>query len=380
MPHVHEVTLEDGTTLTTGPDIGGEADPLAEEMGLEEVAPGELRVAAKSIKATEVPALEADEARQAANAVQAQDFSLLPTYGQEIFRRMRSSSLRMWPGDDAKAIAAGWRAIRQKYSVFPSGQRRANLRGAVKSLNTGGTPAGRRGRAYLVRITEERDADLKYERTEQLQVPGLQGVLVTIGWSPNNHRNPISVVVPDKLVTKGHGMSGAAAFVRDHWPYIWRVAKGITSSTLVQAKRAAAVERPILFKRYAGAGQKYVADPREAVHHIAYGENYRPWEIDLQGEYATEKRIEEMAWGFLTRGGKGGEMHGRWTMPDGSPAGEVVESFIARRGDPDFVAGSWVTGIKFARAVWQKICAGEYVGTSIGGLWARRPIFSREAN
>ncbi|MDH3729576.1 MAG: XkdF-like putative serine protease domain-containing protein [Acidimicrobiia bacterium] len=385
MPHVHEVALPDGTTVITGPDFDDAVDGPAPE--LEEVQPGELR--AKSIKATELPAIEADEAAQASEAIAAADFTILPAYGQEIFKRMRASTLR-WSKNQRAADAAGWRAIRQKYRIVGArGERRAQP-GTAKSLNLGGTPAGRQGSAWLVRITEERDADLKYERVEQIPVPGLQGVQVSVGWSPMNHRNPISVLVPDRHVSGGHGMAGAAKFVRDNWPHIWRTAKGLASSTLVQAKRMPAQsagnafpepERPVLFKRFRGSlpdgGRKFVTDPRAATQQIAYAENYRPWEVDLQGEYATEAEVEAMGHGFLERKGQGGEMHARWTMPDGKPAGVVVESFIARRGDPDFTAGSWVTGIKFADPVWERIQSGEYIGTSIGGLWARRPVFAR---
>ena len=52
----------------------------------------------------------------------------------------------------------------------------------------------------MVRIADERDLDTKYERTEKVAFPGRPGVTVTVGLSPPNHRNIISVVVPDRLV------------------------------------------------------------------------------------------------------------------------------------------------------------------------------------
>jgi hypothetical protein len=45
----------------------------------------------------------------------------------------------------------------------------------------------------------------------------------------------------------------------------------------------------------------------------------------------------------------------------------LVESFIARPGDPDFVEGSWVVGLKILDDdVWQKVIDGELNGFSYG--------------
>lgn len=43
----------------------------------------------------------------------------------------------------------------------------------------------------------------------------------------------------------------------------------------------------------------------------------------------------------------------------------VIESFIARPGDPDFIVGSWVVGIKvLSDTVWQRILDGDLNGFS----------------
>lgn len=403
MAHFHEVMLPDGTVLNTGPPVTSDlGDELAsEDESAAGAAPGELRAPKRKQappKALDVPGMEAAEATQAAKAMHAANPDQLPEYAKLIYRRMYESALRWCQGDERKAAAAGWRAIREKYGIdAPPPPQRTARASAGKAL-AAGTPAGRRGAAYLVRVNEERDADMKYARTEQVPVPGWPGVLVTVGHGPPNHRNILSVLVPDRYTDgTGHGMAGAAKFVRNHWDVIWSAGKGLVGALLTAQKRRGPdgvtggraadpnrkQERRLVFKRFIArtpdGRAKYVADPRKATERIAFAENYVPWEVDLQGDYATEAEVERMAHDFLERHGKGGEMHARWTMADGEPAGVVVESFVARRGDPDFTPGAWVTGIKFHPAVWKRIEAGELVGTSIGGRWARRPIFRAEA-
>lgn len=53
----------------------------------------------------------------------------------------------------------------------------------------------------------------------------------------------------------------------------------------------------------------------------------------------------------------------------------VIESFIARDGDPDFIPGSWVVGIKVVdEAIWQRILAGELNGFSYEALVQALPV------
>ena len=48
--------------------------------------------------------------------------------------------------------------------------------------------------------------------------------------------------------------------------------------------------------------------------------------------------------------------------------GSVVESFIVRKGDPDFIEGAWVVGVHVPdKEVWQQIVKGELTGFSIEG-------------
>lgn len=53
----------------------------------------------------------------------------------------------------------------------------------------------------------------------------------------------------------------------------------------------------------------------------------------------------------------------------------VVESFIAREGDPDFIAGAWVIGVKIINEdLWNKVLNGEINGFSYEATVLAEPI------
>lgn len=107
---------------------------------------------------------------------------------------------------------------------------------------------------------------------------------------------------------------------------------------------------------------------------IVYGEVYVPWagenppelkERDTHGHWATMETIEKMAHGFMQnlRTYQIDKQH-----DEQADEGYVVESFIAREGDPDFTEGAWVLGTKVTDdTTWQEIKKGNITGYSIGG-------------
>ena len=98
---------------------------------------------------------------------------------------------------------------------------------------------------------------------------------------------------------------------------------------------------------------------------IVFGEVYVPNRRDTDGNFMTSETIEKMAHEFLTN-----KLNGAISKShDGNTdKGCVVESFIAREGDPDFIAGSWVVGVHVPDAeIWKSIEAGELTGFSIEG-------------
>jgi len=97
---------------------------------------------------------------------------------------------------------------------------------------------------------------------------------------------------------------------------------------------------------------------------LVFGEVYSPGFPDSQGDFMTEETIKKMAYDFMKRG--------LVTRIDLHHTKEesgcyIVESFIARPGDPDFIPGSWVIGVKCTDEVWRMVESGELNGFSFDG-------------
>lgn len=102
---------------------------------------------------------------------------------------------------------------------------------------------------------------------------------------------------------------------------------------------------------------------------IAFGEVYVPNEPDTHGDFMTAANIERMAADFLASG-RGANIDTEHNeVMNGSV---VVESFIARKGDPDFTPGAWVLGVHIPDvALWQAVKSGEITGFSMFGTGVR---------
>lgn len=81
------------------------------------------------------------------------------------------------------------------------------------------------------------------------------------------------------------------------------------------------------------------------------------------GDYWTEQEVMEAAYLFMKKGYIIDVDHQR---EDVSTLGVyVVESFIARDGDPTFIKGSWVVGMRIEDdALWSQVLSGELNGFS----------------
>jgi len=98
---------------------------------------------------------------------------------------------------------------------------------------------------------------------------------------------------------------------------------------------------------------------------IVFGEVYVPNVRDTDGNFMTADTIEKMAHDFLANKKNSQISKSHDGMSD---KGCVVESFIARDGDPDFATGSWVVGVHVPDVeVWSQIEKGELTGFSIEG-------------
>lgn len=103
---------------------------------------------------------------------------------------------------------------------------------------------------------------------------------------------------------------------------------------------------------------------------LAYGEVYVPMIPDSQGDFMTEIEIEKMAHRFM----KNQLMYDVDTEHDMADNGAVVvESFIARVGDPDFMKGAWVAAIWVPDDLWPLVKSGELGGFSMYGGGERIP-------
>lgn len=104
---------------------------------------------------------------------------------------------------------------------------------------------------------------------------------------------------------------------------------------------------------------------------IAFAEVYAPGLPDSDGEFMDEDTIRKMAYDFMhDLGLKNIDVGHNNEKQDAC----VVESFIARKGDPDFLAGSWVVGVHIADPeLWGKVKKGEINGFSIEAMVVKEP-------
>ncbi|HEY3285005.1 MAG TPA: XkdF-like putative serine protease domain-containing protein [Armatimonadota bacterium] len=105
---------------------------------------------------------------------------------------------------------------------------------------------------------------------------------------------------------------------------------------------------------------------RDGRRHVVMGEVLVPGLVDAHGDHVSAETVEAAAHRFMVEARTVGEMH-----RDFDRIGAVVESFIARPGDPDFTPGAWVLGVRCTPEVWRRVESGELRGFSIGGM-ARR--------
>ncbi|MBI4962493.1 MAG: hypothetical protein HY913_04390 [Desulfomonile tiedjei] len=99
---------------------------------------------------------------------------------------------------------------------------------------------------------------------------------------------------------------------------------------------------------------------------IIYGSVYAPMLVDTQGEMMKADEIEAMAHRFMLSGRLSAIDTDHNLVSNGT---RIVESFIARQGDPDFEPGEWVIGVKvFDDSIWDSVKKGELNGFSFYGL------------
>ena len=109
---------------------------------------------------------------------------------------------------------------------------------------------------------------------------------------------------------------------------------------------------------------------KDSLKQIVMGEVYIPMVPDSQGDYMTADEIERIAHNFM----KSRKVYKIDTEHDLIENGScAVESFIARKGDPDFTEGAWVVTTHIpSKEVWAKVESGEINGYSMYGSGVRK--------
>jgi hypothetical protein len=103
---------------------------------------------------------------------------------------------------------------------------------------------------------------------------------------------------------------------------------------------------------------------------IVYGEVYAPYVIDSHGEMMLPEDVRKLAHRFLQakKTDRIDIMHNNKAIH-----ASMVESYIAKAGDPDYAEGAWVLAVKINdSAVWADIKAGKLNGYSLEAMVYKR--------
>ncbi len=113
-------------------------------------------------------------------------------------------------------------------------------------------------------------------------------------------------------------------------------------------------------------GIRFIVRDEKGYERIVFAEVLIPDSLNVYGDFHTRRSVQEFAYGFMMNGFGIDVEHDN---NDVSSSVYVIESFIAREGDRDFIPGSWVVGLHIANdEVWQKVVNGELNGFSYEAL------------
>ena len=99
---------------------------------------------------------------------------------------------------------------------------------------------------------------------------------------------------------------------------------------------------------------------------VVFAEVVIPDRPNTYGDIHTPKQVKDIAYGFMKAGiGDTVGIDVDHDNEDLSGSIKVIESFIAREGDPDFIEGSWVVGLYIGDdSTWNKVLDGDITGYS----------------
>jgi hypothetical protein len=115
--------------------------------------------------------------------------------------------------------------------------------------------------------------------------------------------------------------------------------------------------------------QRLKAQPSQ--DHFVYGVVYSPGVVDTDWESMSVDDVRKMAHDFIASG----RVSNIDVMHDRVPSGaQVVESFVARKDDPDFPEDAWVLGVRIEDEIlWEQIAKGDLNGFSVDMLVFKEP-------
>lgn len=282
----------------------------------------------------------------------------LPKGAQDIWISAFNSAYRAYDGSEAEkeeiAVRVAWAAVKKEYRQDESGKW-VTKQTASKAADL---LASARKRTFEVgdRIVIELNRGLDgYSALSYIEIEPAMGVYANVGTGEDGEREAAALYFLQSM--------GWDVLRAEHWARQWAFENGQKLKRIgieVRGQHFAPFHQPLL--------KKSVADPALAQKRIAFAEVLVPYEVDTQGDIMTPEEIEAACYKFM-QNPRIGIMHAKW-----GNIGIPVENFIAREGDRDFKAGSWVMGIQFTPPAWQHVLNDELTGLSIGGDWKEEPI------
>lgn len=115
-----------------------------------------------------------------------------------------------------------------------------------------------------------------------------------------------------------------------------------------------------------------ISKVHEGDQRLVTGQVYAADTLDAHGHFMTKAELQRVAHQFMMDGLASSidVQHDNKTIK-----ASIVESFIARKGDPDYEEGSWVATVKVDdMAIWEQIKAGEINGYSFEILTYREDM------
>lgn len=120
-----------------------------------------------------------------------------------------------------------------------------------------------------------------------------------------------------------------------------------------------------------GAVVRLFKRDEEGYERVVFAEVIIPDVPNVYGDFHTADSVKEFAYGFMLSGFGVDVRHEEVNID----SLVVVESFIAREGDPDFIQGAWVIGMYIGDDdTWEQIRNGDLNGFSYQALVNALPI------